>query len=444
MAACLQELPQDLLQRIVASACDTPESLLAVGGLCRALRAATGCPAQQLRPLWTRTIIALVDPAAALAHACEDDGDGEDIYFSLAQALARSGANGWFALLHALARRECVACGDVTRWVAWRSPAEEDALLGPPCRCCVTCELDADAAGGAAADSNSGAASESESESSFLLAPLLARCAVINAQLFEPQPSVVLVADELNNPGLALIAALEDGSDGDTIGLRGAFSATHLGIACNAAVRLLGLPGYAPWRNVHAATEGMPADSAELAALGVAEQAAAAAIGFPSASIHTSDNCFEVYKPVWLENLYISSGAGSGDFGVDGGVFAGLTSFVLHDDADTGAPSFVLRRCWITGYQGTGMVLGEGAAAALLQCCVTNCCFAPIYCESHTTLRLRSCHLLWNTLGLGVGDVSPEMEQRVAAANVFVRHPDGAATFVENAYHTSEDVRLLD
>jgi hypothetical protein len=92
--ASLQSLPQELLRHILVLCCETPEQLFAAGSLCRGLRAAASCPAAvQLRPLWTRIIIALVDPAAALSH-----GPGLQIYSEhasrrgLVRARARAGA----------------------------------------------------------------------------------------------------------------------------------------------------------------------------------------------------------------------------------------------------------------------------------------------------------------------------------------------------------------
>jgi hypothetical protein len=171
----LQALPHEVLLRIVsAGAFDTPEQLLAAGSVCHALRAAVGCPSVvSLRPLWARTIIAVADPTASLA-APPNLGLGlEHAYTEHAAAFARGRSCGWFALAHALAARNCAACGDVTRGVAWRLPAAARAAAGGIRllqSCCAACTpvahappADADDAGGAACvDATSGSDDDDE------------------------------------------------------------------------------------------------------------------------------------------------------------------------------------------------------------------------------------------------------------------------------------------
>jgi hypothetical protein len=480
---CLQTLPHEVLLNIVAcTPWESPEQLLAAGSLCRALRAAVGCPSvAQLRPLWTRTIIALVDPTAALlragaaARAHKDDDEGfvagrGDVYC----ALAHSRAGGWFALAHALAQRECAACGEVTRWVAWReSDEEEDAAHAPLlCRCCHTCAPPgcepahdvppADQAAAASGSAASDAAGESSDEDKD--ASLCHRCTVINAQLFEPQPSCVLNVEELNDPVAALHSALAEASDGDTIGLRGEFAARYLWLGAaggnGAAVRLLGVPANAPWRSVHMCVSvgngrqqvNAPAG---LAALSKVERSAAAAFGFPASSIFVGRNCLGFNNSAWLENLLIRSGDRAGTAaGLP--IATGFPTIQLGDDESHSAsgdevipPALVLRRCWVTAQAGSAVILTRGTAAALLQCCITNSCCAAVFCQSSTTLRMRGCHVVWNGMHLGVGDQPQEAAAAVARANVFVAHPNNgpavdAAGPVEDVYRQdSEDVLLL-
>ncbi len=162
---CLQDVPHELLARILSlawrdNADGSAEALFRVGSLCHALRAAAGATATaaELTPVWSRAIIALVDPAAALATAsgaATDEGFMHACYLRHAVALG-----SWYALAHALSDRNCVACGEVTRWLAWRDPeaahavavgADEDGGGGGPlgsglCRCCATCAPPAEGA----------------------------------------------------------------------------------------------------------------------------------------------------------------------------------------------------------------------------------------------------------------------------------------------------------
>ncbi len=66
----LQELPADLLRRVLCVACTTPRELLACGAVSHALRCAVGAPRHRdardaLTALWME-VMAMVDPAAGL------------------------------------------------------------------------------------------------------------------------------------------------------------------------------------------------------------------------------------------------------------------------------------------------------------------------------------------------------------------------------------------
>jgi hypothetical protein len=265
----------------------------------------------------------------------------------------------------------------------------------------------------------------------------------------------VLDAGALVDPAATLRAVLMQASDGDTIGLRGAFAAhtLRIGIYANSAVvRLLGMPAAVAWHNVHlSASAGHDrynfAVPATLGALGLVEYAAAAAIGFPSASLEVQNNCLEIYAPVWLESLFISSGDRTVDMLLHVQAPGGFPAITVHAIGLT-PPAAVLRRCWVTAYNGTGISVAQRASVALLQCCVTNSRCAAVFCSSDTTLRLRGCHLLWNAMHLGVGDAPLDAAQRIAAANVVVSHPNNDpndVALIERLYRTDSDhVRLLD
>jgi hypothetical protein len=449
-------MPHEVLARILSLAwrdgagadVSASEALFRVGSLCRALRAAAGATgaAAALTPVWSRAIIALVDPAAALATAGVAAEEGEGFFNACYQRHAAA-LGGWYALAHALANRNCVACGEVTRWLAWR-----DAEAAPPvavgadevggggvrgtglCRCCATCALPqaegalpADAEADAEADAGADAASEDEED--VVDDALVHRCAVINAHFFAAEPTLILDAADWAQPGMKLMMCVMDAHDGDTIGLRGEFTSDELGFLCGTSVRLLGMPPAVPWRWVHF-DDGRREHGALTQQLRGFEQAAAAALGgFPGATIHVKDNCLEVYEPIWIENVFITSGTrGLGAQAVnedDGGpAFAALTTFMSTSSArfPSALPSCVLLRCWITAYKGTGIVLCERSAAALLRCVITNSRFRVVHANDGATLRMRGCHVLSGLMGDLVRvptNATAAAVQAVNAANVF-------------------------
>jgi hypothetical protein len=413
-AACLQSLPHELLLRVVACCAPwaSPELLFALGGLCAPLRAALACPSVgALRPAWARAIIAAADPCAALARA--DDVGAGDADEGLGDAYAAHAAahGGWFALAHALTARRCVACGVVTPWVAWRvrsvaneaaaaaAAEDENAARNALCRCCESCappprrtphghasasssesapsdedEEDAASADDDAHDDDDDDDDDDDASSDEDYIPDFRRCTLINAHFFAPRPRLVLEADALPDPGAALAAAVAGAHDGDTIGLRGAFVARALclGGGNEAAVRLLGLPASAPYRNVHAAAAGVDARAAILyggvaadallAALSGAERAAAAAVAFPAASIVVERGALTLLNPAWLESVFVRSGdARRPPPRTAADAFRAVVAFTL--ETETPPPSLVLRRCWVSAYAGTGVDVRTGCAA---------------------------------------------------------------------------------
>ena len=328
--------------------------------------------------------------------------------------------------MHALANRECVECEDVTRQLAWRHEGGEGCEPFGLCRCCAVC-TPSGAAGDAVDDE------ASDEPESFL------RCAVLNKQ-FWTEPVLVLNAAEWEHPAINLMLCIADADDGDTIGLRGEFSGMQFNTAVGKSVRLLGMPDAVPYRWVHAAG---PDDEPghRMAQLRRFELESAAALGFPSASIHVERNCVEAYDAAWLENIYISSGPR--DLGTElprehefegevhiilapmdeepCRVFSGLSMFQI--DEALPAPSAVLRRCWLTGYFGGGLVLADDSCAALLRCVITNSRFMDAHVPPGASLRMRGCRVMYS-LGLEPFQQQPDdMEPLLALAreNEFFR-----------------------
>jgi len=153
------------------------------------------------------------------------------------------------------------------------------------------------------------------------------------------------------------------------------------------------------------------------------EREAAAALGFPSAGIHSAaGNCVEVMAPVWLDRLHLRSGdADVGRNGLDeaGGdcAWAAGLCVSLPERAAARAP-FVARGCWLTAYEGTAVVLDEGAKAALLRCVVTNCAGCAAVCKHRSSLRVRGCRIACNMEPIHAGRQTDAQKAAVAAANV--------------------------
>ena len=63
----------------------------------------------------------------------------------------------------------------------------------------------------------------------------------------------------------------------------------------------------------------------------------------------------------------------------------------------------VLRRCWLTAYNGTGLVVGAGAFGALLATTIANCLGGAVACDSSASLRARGCRLVCNNADVAAG-----------------------------------------
>ena len=453
----LLDLPPDLLRRVLCAACDTPAQLLRCGAVSRGVRRAVGAPSSRrdaLTALWLR-VMAFADPAAgllppgALTNAQKLAAEADDTALPAPEARAAVlyrahalGAGGWFALAHALLARRCCSCGFVTRYVCWAY--DLDALLTET----------RGGGGGWAEASGAGAADAGEFTG---MARFCMNCAcdnieevplaenspmpvvVVNAPFFDATASIVLDADELGGgraAATALQAAVDAAAEGATIELRGEFcfdeddedetAANQLRVT-QAAVRLRGVPATAPWRAVHGnffpdiAQDAFP-DNHWWNVLAREERASAEALGFPAAGIHGARRCVCLEAPAWLESLYLrSSDEDIGRNGIDmaGGDCAWAPGVCVSlGESDAPDAPLVLKRCWLTAYEGSGVVLDEGAKAALLSCAITNCVGYAAVCKHRTSLRVRGCRITCNFEPIQAGEQSAATKAAVAAANV--------------------------
>ena len=402
-------LPGELLARILHLAPDTAGELLRLCGVSAAFRRALGTPsaaralASRGGLVWRRVFDRL-DPCAALLHpdAAPHSCDGY-----LEHAVRLSGADGlqpgWLKLAHALADNACVACGTVTRFVAWRADGADGQR-----RCCPGCALPA----------GSGESGDKTEVS------------LINEQFFSREPVKVIDATTLssNAARMQLQVAIFEAEDGDTVALCGSFLFDDDDVTgafgCFAAgmgraIRLLGLP-----RPPHMP----PPPPLKLAWHAESREsflAAEAALGeAPFTRIHVCNNGIELYAPgVMLENLVL----GSGDLVDFGGLdevpsFAGLCAFNSTADNDyRGAPSLIVKRCWLHGLQGSSLVMEKGARAAVLQSVFADSLFMHVHANADTVLRISGCHLL-DTMVCGMLSLTGEQNEAavsaIAASNV--------------------------
>ena len=397
-------LPGELLARILHLAPDTAGELLRLCGVSAAFRRTLGTPsaaravASRGGLVWRRVFDRL-DPCAALLHP-EAPPHSCDGY--LEHVVRLSGADGlqpgWLKLAHALADNACVACGAVTRFVAWRADGPDG-----PRRCCPGCALPA-------------GSGESGNKTEVSL---------INEQFFSREPVKFIDATTLssNAARMQLHFAIHDAEDGDTIALCGSFlfdddmdgAFGTFGAGMGKAIRLVGLP-----RPPHMP----PPPPLELAWQARSRQnflAAEAALGeAPYTRIHVSQNCIEVYAPgVMLENLALGSGDPV-EFDDEGGemeYFAGL--YAINCDRH-GAPSVIFKRCWLHALQGSSLVMDDGARCALLRSVLADSPFMHVHAKANTVLRISGCHLL-DTMVCGMLSLTGrqnEAESSVAASNV--------------------------
>ena len=375
---------------------------------------------------------------------------------TLARHAARLGS--WPALLHALCSRNCIACGVVTRLMAW-GPSNDEAACPSrgPARCCSDCALPGLRAG--------------EQRS----------VALINTPFFDssdaPPPAPVdattFALRSRRNSAChdALAAAVNACPEGGTVDVSGMADWPHEAMVSpgRAAIRLRGVPPPSrAYRPVHTlcrvdddddesrciAAELPPSD-AHAGADSVAsadcmpqlvkprrklmalEAAAARDVGCPSARLvaRTPYAALDVASaPLMLGSLCVSSGEHfeCGKLGFPhmvgdemlyaGGIVDGLA--VRGEAAAACSAPLLLRCCWLTAYSGSGLVLDAGAHAGVERCVLSNCLGAAVACNTGATLRMRHCHVISNNLDMCAGPeadydalVSGDLHN---ATNVFV------------------------
>lgn len=115
--------------------------------------------------------------------------------------------------------------------------------------------------------------------------------------------------------------------------------------------------------------------------------------------------------PLMLDGLCVSSGDNmecgklgfphlvADEMGCAGGITDGLA---VRGEAACAAP-LLLRRCWLTAYSGSGLVLDAGAHAGVERCVLSNCLGAAVACNTGATLRMRHCHVISNNLDVCAG-----------------------------------------
>lgn len=302
-----------------------------------------------------------LDPACGLIISGQ--GTVMEQYRRLAKAAAPAGGS-WFALARALYSRTCrrPGCTNRARWVCWSNGGSQP--LGRVCRECYSQEE---------------ASGKGESCSAV----------VINRAFFDDAP-----VGTFNNP-CALLAALQEATEGQSFAVEGTLVINHdrdifdlLALWFedwdNPAIRLVGVPprttwhpchgDFFPWSPNRVDQYGYPLSPDHFwTRLCRYESAAAVACGFPSAGLLSLDNPICFRSPIFVESLRLASGDPS--LGRNGY----WREEVSEDDMHTMASVFigwalpypaahapvVIQRCFITAYQGTGVV--SGVPLTLLQ-----------------------------------------------------------------------------
>ena len=455
-------LPADLLLRIMATACcDQPAKLLVCASVSHEFRAIAGSALHPaVNEIWGE-LMGGVDPAAKLR---------------LHHARLAQSSGSWFKLAAALGARCCVECEMPTCWVAIDFDHDNLAAV----RCCRECRPQYGAIGNAAGESlpEHGEALHEEEQvdcgthsqfSSEAGSSHLDYIAVLNSMLFAgADPTVVVDFDAFDghlDGAKALTEAICNAADGDTIGVRGSLAVETMALGdpfdweSGPAVRLLGMPASMPWTFLHGTSDDPDAELAR-AKLRKAEEEAAAVLGFPAAHIHVESNCLELYDPIWLESVRITTGNREHggrtrfwesmetwrdhkeeSFFAEGHVEEeALERFGYHsaialfesDRSFKDDMALVMRKVWLTSYWGSCVVFQEGANCAMLQCCISNSLMVSVVCSPGSSLRLRGCHIICNstngddTTADKFAEIVPEAQMRaLQSSNVFFDNGDG-------------------
>ena len=123
-----ENLPEDVLSKIIAFVTDA----IPISATCRSARHVVGnLPAAHLT--W-KHMMRICDPAGALLALGGTEAQSCDAATALCDPPTH------FALLRALASRDCRGCGVVTRWVHWCAPTASALSSLPLGRRCPSCQ----------------------------------------------------------------------------------------------------------------------------------------------------------------------------------------------------------------------------------------------------------------------------------------------------------------
>ena len=243
----------------------------------------------------------------------------------------------------------------------------------------------------------------------------------------------------------ALQHALVNAADGSTIRLLGTASspwemttggleqqeevnsspASCLRISRN--IRIVGAPPAEVYYCSHHRATYPPTMEVQMA---TSEENAVGMVGFPTSTIHLPGNGIECdCHALQFENLYLATGdkrignSGNNLYGhagsPGGGGYNTMRNFAalwLNGDKRT---HLLLRNCWVTAYNGSGIMLEDGCSATLDRCCVTNCNGAGVMIKGDASLSLHESHVICNSGGISSMDrhMSAEAQARVLKKN---------------------------
>ena len=165
------------------------------------------------------------------------------------------------------------------------------------------------------------------------------------------------------------------------------------------------------------------------------EENAVEMVGFPTSTIHLPGNGIECdCHALQLENLYLATGdirignSGNslyGHAGSPGGegynTMRNFAALWLNRDKRT---YLLLHNCWVTAYNGSGIMLEDGCSATLDRCCVTNCNGAGVMIKGDASLSLHGSHVICNSGSISSVDchMSVEAQARVESENTVLVH----------------------
>ena len=186
----------------------------------------------------------------------------------------------------------------------------------------------------------------------------------------------------------ALREAIDNASDGDTIGVCGSLTTESLCLGRPYGPAVIGMNAEQPWFFVHGASWEAFAQPAIVPKLQKAEKEAAACLGFPSAHIHVDSNCLKISIPLWLERVRLTSGsrerggrarfweADEGMTEEDDTKYLGAefhAAVSLFEERNDQMTPLVMQKVWLTSYLGL---------------CVNLMCNSGVGCSFTTEDRL--------------------------------------------------------